>query len=72
MNGKKLLVVLGLVLIGWPAAAQDKRALRTPGPSVGDPAPDFKLKTLEDSGKDVQLSSFKEKKPVVLLFGSYT
>jgi hypothetical protein len=32
---------------------------------VGDPAPDFTL-----SG--VQLSSFRGKKPVVLVFGSYT
>ena len=40
-------------------------------PQVGDMAPTFKLKSLD--GKSVtDLGSFKGKKPVVLLFGSYT
>jgi peroxiredoxin len=38
---------------------------------VDNPAPDFKLKTKEGKG-EVQLSSFKGKRPVVLVFGSYT
>ena len=38
---------------------------------VGDTAPDFKLKTKDGSG-EVQLSSFRGKKPVVLVFGSVT
>jgi hypothetical protein len=38
---------------------------------VGDAAPDFTLKTL-DGAKQVQLSSFRGQKPVVLVFGSYT
>lgn len=38
---------------------------------VGDPAPDFSLKTL-DSVDHVTLSSFRGKRPVVLVFGSYT
>ena len=38
---------------------------------VGDVAPDFTLKTL-DGKKTVKLSSFKGKKPVLLVFGSYT
>jgi len=33
---------------------------------VGEPAPDFELKTSE--GKTVKLSSFKNKKPVVIFF----
>jgi Ca2+-binding EF-hand superfamily protein len=38
---------------------------------IGDPAPDFKLS--DSSGKRmVTLSSFRGKKPVVLIFGSYT
>jgi len=46
--------------------------LRTTGKlRVGDPAPDFKLKT-KDGSREVQLSSFKGKGPVVLVFGSYT
>lgn len=42
------------------------------GPNVGDAAPDFKLKSLSDPNKEVQLASFKDKKPVCLIFGSYT
>jgi hypothetical protein len=39
--------------------------------AVGDPAPDFKLKTL-DGSCEVQLSACRGKRPVVLIFGSYT
>ncbi|MGA3189144.1 MAG: redoxin domain-containing protein [Bryobacteraceae bacterium] len=38
---------------------------------VGDPAPDFTLKTV-DGAAQVTLSSFRGQKPVVLVFGSYT
>ena len=38
---------------------------------VGDVAPDFTLKTL-DGAAQVSLSSFRGKRPVVLVFGSYT
>ena len=38
---------------------------------VGDTAPDFKLKNKEGD-REVQLASFRGKKPVVLVFGSYT
>jgi hypothetical protein len=37
----------------------------------GKTAPDFQLKTV-DGKKQVQLSSFSGKKPVALIFGSYT
>ncbi|MBI1830322.1 MAG: hypothetical protein HYR84_02590 [Planctomycetes bacterium] len=37
----------------------------------GDPAPDFLLPDVKKT-KEVKLSSFKDKKPVVLIFGSYT
>ena len=37
----------------------------------GDQAPDFALNIL-DSNTQVKLSSFREKQPVVLIFGSYT
>jgi hypothetical protein len=45
--------------------------------AVGDPAPDFVLHTVDktghrQSGTEVQLSSFRGKQPVVLVFGSYT
>lgn len=39
--------------------------------SVGDQAPDFRLRTL-DKTAEVSLSSFRGSKPVVLIFGSYT
>jgi hypothetical protein len=38
---------------------------------VGDPAPDFNLPTA-DKKTQVELSSFRRQKPVVLIFGSYT
>lgn len=38
---------------------------------VGDEAPDFKLKT-KDFTREVELSSFKGKRPVILIFGSYS
>ena len=38
---------------------------------VGDMAPDFELKTADNSGV-VRLSSFRGQKPVVLIFGSHT
>jgi len=37
----------------------------------GDLAPDFSLKT-PDGSAEVRLSGFRGKKPVVLIFGSYT
>jgi hypothetical protein len=44
---------------------------RAGGLHVGDPAPDFALKT-PDGSTEVQLSSFHGQRPVVLVFGSYT
>lgn len=38
---------------------------------VGDEAPNFSLET-SDKNSRVQLSDFRGKKPVVLIFGSYT
>ena len=37
----------------------------------GDPAPDFRLPTV-DRRQTVQLASFRGSRPVVLVFGSYT
>ena len=39
--------------------------------AVGDIAPDFTLPLVKGKG-EVSLSSYKGKKPVVLIFGSYT
>ena len=40
-------------------------------PKVGEDAPTFKLKSL-DGKSETDLAQFKGKKPVVLIFGSYT
>jgi len=39
--------------------------------SIGDPAPEFNLRTADKKTR-VSLSSFRGQKPVVLVFGSYT
>ncbi len=44
---------------------------RFEGPSVGDLAPDFTLKT-HDGQKEITLSKFRGATPVVLVFGSFT
>ena len=41
------------------------------GPHIDEPAPDFTLKT-HDGKRAVTLSDFRGKKPVVLIFGSFT
>jgi hypothetical protein len=51
---------------GGRAGGQDDQSL-----IVGELAPDFKIKSL-DGKTETQLASFKGKKPVVLIFGSYT
>ena len=40
-------------------------------PRVGDPAPDFELGDV-DGEHSVRLSDFQGRKPVVLVFGSFT
>jgi len=44
---------------------------RTGHLKIGDVAPDFELLTLDKTSR-VKLSSFRDEKPVVLVFGSYT
>ncbi len=45
--------------------------VRTPVPQPGEMAPDFELRTADNS-TTVKLSSFRGKKPVVLAFGCFT
>lgn len=72
-----ILLILALLAAGDIASGQQRPGrrggdLRTPDTlRVGDAAPDFKLKT-KDGSREVTLSSFKGKRPVVLIFGSYT
>ena len=53
------------------ALAQDNPALRSDGPAVGQPAPDFTLARLGSEGT-VTLSELSGDRPTVLVFGSYT
>ena len=57
------------LLNGGRGLAGDLRRVDTV--TVGDEAPDFKLKTVDDR-RSVRLSAYKGKRPVVLVFGSYT
>ena len=41
------------------------------GPAIGDRAPNFALKT-QDGKQEIRLSDYRGKKPVVLIFGSFT
>jgi hypothetical protein len=41
------------------------------GPKVGEQAPDFTLNT-HDGTRSVKLSEYRDRKPVVLIFGSFT
>jgi tetratricopeptide (TPR) repeat protein len=46
-------------------------AAHAPGPKPNEPAPDFSLPALA-GGKNISLSGFRGKSPVVLVFGSYS
>ena len=48
------------------------RAPRPPSLRVGEKAPGFDLRMLEDQSKRVKLTSFSGEKPVILFMGSYT
>jgi hypothetical protein len=68
------LVVAFSVGMSLSVAAQPQRSVgrqQPAGPRIGDRAPDFKLNT-KDRQQEVQLSSFKGQRPVVLVFGSFT
>jgi len=53
-------------------AQRDRKSMRGPDRlKVGDEAPAFQLKST-DGKREVALRSFTGKRPVVLVFGSYT
>jgi copper chaperone CopZ len=65
---------------GAAGDAGDTESITAPAPGernidditkVGEPAPDFSLVTKDGKGK-IALSDYRGKKPVVLIFGSYT
>ena len=67
----------GLAAEGSPLTLQDVMArddyrdLMTAKVDVGDVAPDFALRQLEQGG-ELRLGSLLTKRPVALVFGSYT
>ena len=72
MPAQEMLDAVGGDLTGMLRQAMEAVVLRDEmGPNVGDVPPDFDLK-LVASKERVRLSSFKDEKPVTLIFGSYT
>jgi len=65
--------VLFLAVRLAPAADAPKHSRPQEGAlQAGDPAPDFILPLLGDKTRTVSLSAFRGKRPVFLIFGSYT
>ncbi|MBW1945828.1 MAG: hypothetical protein JRJ51_23805 [Deltaproteobacteria bacterium] len=61
-----------LVLIPVGASSQRERFKRDDGaPKKGDVAPTFTLKTL-DGEKEFDIARLLGRKPIILIFGSYT
>jgi hypothetical protein len=75
--GQMALLAIFLVLM-VPAFGQQRGGQRREGTlKEGDRAPDFDLDRLQEKGKEkegarIRLSHFSGKRPVVLIFGSYT
>jgi AhpC/TSA family len=72
------LTTITILLVGIPLLSEDRPNRNRGGGNrmadtihVGDPAPDFILKTI-DGKHEVTLSDYKGMSPVVLIFGSYT
>ncbi|MBX3394151.1 MAG: hypothetical protein KF841_02160 [Phycisphaerae bacterium] len=54
-----------------PDWERTKRLMLRPAPAIGEPAPDFALATL-DGARTIRMSEFREARPLVLIFGSFT
>ncbi len=63
---------VGLTRERWESIQAEHREREAHAPNVGDPAPDFELPVLGDRKQTVRLSDFSGKRPVALIFGSYT
>jgi hypothetical protein len=62
----------GLSRERWEQIRAQMRAREAHAPAIGDRAPDFDLPYLGGDGARVRLSSFQGRRPVALIFGSYT
>ena len=63
---------IGLTRERWERMRIEIEAREERAPNVGDAAPDFELPVLGDRAQTVRLSAFRGKRPVALIFGSYT
>jgi len=67
-----MIIFLSANLLGQQSQKRGRRMMADDGaPKVGDMAPLFKLKLL-NSKKEVDIKEFIGKKPLILIFGSYT
>ena len=63
---------LGLTREHWNAIQKEILEREARAPNGGDTAADFGLPVLGDTERMVRLSSFRDKRPVAIIFGSYT
>ena len=63
---------MGLTRERWQQIQEEQQAREAAAPNAGAPAPDFELPRLDDRSPMVRLSEFRGKRPVALIFGSYT
>ncbi len=63
---------LGLTRERFEKIQKDHAEREARAPNVGDVAPGFTLPTLGDRDESVSLSDFLGRRPVGLIFGSYT
>jgi hypothetical protein len=68
----EVLARMNLTRAQWDAQRAQHSVREARAPNVGDAAPDFELPVLGGDGEVVRLSSFRERQPVALVFGSYT
>ena len=59
-------------MVSKAEVGMSRSVARSGPPRVGEVAPDFELPFVADEKKTIRLSSFRGKKPVALIFGSYT
>ncbi len=63
---------LGLTRERWNTIQKEILEREARAPNAGDTAADFELPVLGDPERTVRLSSFRDKRPVAIIFGSYT
>ncbi len=68
----EVLARMNLTREGWNKTREHFKEQEKRAPKTGTDAPDFELPYLGETEKTVRLSDFRGKRPVALLFGSYT